>query len=154
VASYFIDTSALAKLYVKEPGSERMLDLVRSEEAPAIAILSVTQVELRSAVRKRQRAGDLTVDETEKIVERFNQHAQNLYERVSLNDPLIEAALSLVDRHALRAYDALQLAGCLEWKRLGAVAPSFVCSDKALLLAARTEGLATLDPTAGDKKVR
>lgn len=87
------------------------------------------------------------------MVERFTRHFESRYERVCVTDPLVETASALVDRHALRAYDALQPGGCLDWKRTGVTDPVFVCSDKSLLAAAIAEGLATLDPT-GNKKVR
>jgi predicted nucleic acid-binding protein len=66
-----------------------------------------------------------------------------------LNDQLIDLATSLVNRNALRAYDAVQLAGCLMLKE-NAISdePSFVCSDQRLLQAAENEGLACLDPTS------
>lgn len=59
MALYYLDTSALVKLYVRESGTERMLRLTTGSEAPQFAILSVARVELYSAVRRRERAGDL-----------------------------------------------------------------------------------------------
>lgn len=65
-----------------------------------------------------------------------------------MNDALIDVATGLVDRHALRAYDAVQLAGCIALKANAAGdEPIFVCSDRRLVEAAEAEGLSSLDPT-------
>ena len=51
-------------------------------------------------------------------------------------------------RHPLRAYDAIQLAGCLALGSRMTERPSFVCSDHRLLRAAEGEGFTALDPAA------
>jgi hypothetical protein len=67
--------------------------------------------------------------------------------RQAVNDAVIDAALEMIDRYALRAYDAVQLAGCLVICGTVAEALTFVCSDHRLLEAARSEQLKVLDPT-------
>jgi predicted nucleic acid-binding protein len=52
----------------------------------------------------------------------------------------------MIDRYPLRAYDAVQLAGCLVLSAIEDL--TFVCSDLQLLEAARSEQLSVLDPTA------
>jgi hypothetical protein len=54
----------------------------------------------------------------------------------------------MVDRYALRAYDAMQLAGCLVLCSMTAETFTFVCSDHRLLEAAQSEQLRVLDPAA------
>ena len=68
--------------------------------------------------------------------------------RQSVSDPVIDLACGLVESHPLRAYDALQLAGCLVLKTAAPEAPVFVCADQQLLEAAETEGLMWLDPAS------
>ena len=62
---------------------------------------------------------------------------------------LVERAADLAEAHALRAYDALQLAAALEidahLKSVGA-AITLVSADGALNTAAIAEGLAVDDP--------
>ncbi|HEY9084525.1 MAG TPA: type II toxin-antitoxin system VapC family toxin [Candidatus Tyrphobacter sp.] len=153
MAAYFVDTSALVKLYVREPGTAEMLQIVGSEETHALALASVTPLELRSAVRRRERAGDLSSEVASQILERFTAQFETRFERVPVNEPLVEQALGLVDRHGLRAYDAVQLAACLQWKSSGMAGdPIFACADGALLAAARAEGVATLNPAESAKK--
>jgi predicted nucleic acid-binding protein len=67
-----------------------------------------------------------------------------------INDFVLDVASALVDRHALRAYDAIQLAGYVALRgSTGTDVPVFVCSDHALLEAARLEGIPILDPASG-----
>ena len=66
-----------------------------------------------------------------------------------LGSPEGDGALEMIDRYALRAYEAVQLAGCLALKGAGGMeVPTFVCSDQQLLKAARSELFPILDPCA------
>jgi uncharacterized protein len=145
---YYLDTSALVKLYVREPGSDRLLRLAARANNHRFAVLALSQVEMHSAIRRRQREGDIDPEVADQLLSQFEQHLESRFIKQILNDQLIDLATSLVNRNALRAYDAVQLAGCLILKD-NAVndEPSFVCSDQRLLQAAENEGLACLDPT-------
>jgi len=145
---YFLDTSALVKLYVQEPGTDRLLQLVNKSSEDRFAVLSLSVVEARSAIRRRQRTGDIDEDAAKSILDSLQKHMESKFLQQLVNAALIETALEMVDRYALRAYDAIQLAGCLI---LGATARrpvTFVCSDRQLLEAARSESVIVLDPTA------
>ena len=56
---HYLETSALAKLYIDEPGTELMIGLADPAAGHQFAILALAEVEFRSAVRRRERAGDL-----------------------------------------------------------------------------------------------
>jgi uncharacterized protein len=144
---YFLDTSALVKLYVREVGTERLLRLADRATSNRLAVLALAQVEIHSAVRRRERAGDIDVSIASLILDNLDHDMQGRFLRQTLNDPVLDMACALVDRHFLRAYDAIQLAGCLSMKvAAGADALVFVCSDRRLLQAAVLEGLSTLNP--------
>ena len=148
MALYYLETSALVKLYVREPGSERMLGLATGPAAHRFAILAVAQAEFHSAIRRRQRAGDLDATTAADLLERFDLHLRTRFLRQSMSDPVLDLACGLTELHPLRAYDALQLAGCLILKTAAPETPVFVCADQQLLQAAETEGLMWLDPAA------
>lgn len=147
MALLYLETSALVKLYVREPGSQRMLQLANAPEAHRLALSAVAQVELHSAVRRRQRAGDLDTVAARQLLEQFDLHLKSLFLRQGVNDTVLDLACGLIERHPLRAYDALQLAGCLVLKTAAPETPVFVCADQDLLRAAEAEGLASIDPT-------
>ena len=148
LALYFLDTSALVKLYVQEPGTDRLLPLVSDQPDNRFAVLAISVVEVRSAIRRRQRAGDIDASAAATILESVQHHLETRFIRQAINDTVIDTALEMVDRYALRAYDAVQLAGCLVLRTLSTEAFTFVCSDHRLLEAARSEQLKVLDPVA------
>ena len=145
---YYLETSALVKLYIREPGSERLLRLAARVNNHRFVVLALSRVEMHSAIRRRQREGDIDTAIADRLLSQFEQHLESRFIRQVLNDQLIDLATSLVKRNALRAHDSVQLAGCLMLKENSAAdEPSFVCSDQHLLQAAVNEGLACLDPT-------
>ena len=86
-------------------------------------------------------------DAAERAVESFNERFRIDVFRHAVDDRTLDLACVLVHRHALRAYDAVQLAACLFLLRLGARDDlTFISADRRLLTAARSEGLAVLNP--------
>lgn len=147
MALYYLETSALVKLYVREAGTDQLLQLANNTAENRFAVLTLSQVEFRSAIRRRQRAGDIDPKVGSLILDRFQQHIETRFLHQVLTDAVLDGASELIDRYALRAYDAIQLAGCLALKStVGAEPLAFVCSDQQLLEAARSELLSILDP--------
>ena len=144
---YYLDTSALVKLYVREPGTERLLSLADRASESRLAILALAQVELRSAVRRRERSGEIPAAVAAQLLEVFKRHIEARFITQAVTDFVLDLASVLVDRYALRAFDAVQLAGYLALKSsAGSDVPVFVCSDRELLNAAAQEGIPILDP--------
>lgn len=134
------------KLYVYEPGSEFMVRLAAQAGRARLSVLTLTAVELRSAVRRRQRVGDYTDAVADKLLRQFAVHlSRGVFVRQPLTDIVLDSAMDLLDRHPLRAADAIQLAGCAVLK-LAALNPIFVCADVELVSAAAAEGLAVINP--------
>jgi predicted nucleic acid-binding protein len=148
VALYYLETSALVKLYVYESGTERLVDIAASNSGNRFAILSLAQVEFRSAIRRQQRGGEISKFDADALIDSFREHAEGRFLVQPFTDSLLDVALALIDGYPLRGFDAIQLAGYLMLRSIsGAEEPVFVCADKALLSAARNEGCPILDPT-------
>lgn len=147
MALYYLETSALVKLYVYEDGTERLLSLTASDAGHRFAILSLAQVEFHAAIRRRQRGGELAASAADDLIESFRQHSEGRFLMQPFSDSLLDVALELIDGYALRGYDSMQLAGYLMLRSIsGAEEPIFVCADQALLKAARNEGCRAWDP--------
>lgn len=147
MAVYYLETSALVKLYVYEPGTERLLALTAGDAGHRFAILSIAQVEFRSAIRRRQRGGEIPASVANELIESFRRHAEGKFLIQPFSDTLLDVALALIDGYALRGFDAIQLAGYLLLRSTsGTEEPVFVCADNALLSTARNEGCTVLDP--------
>jgi predicted nucleic acid-binding protein len=147
LALYYLETSALVKLYVFELGTERLLGLAANDARNRFAILSSAQVEFRAAIRRRQRNGEIADYAADEVIESFRRHSEGKFLIQSFSDSVLDIALVLVDSYALKGYDAVQLAGyLLQRSILGSEESTFVCADKVLLSAARNEGCPILDP--------
>lgn len=143
---YYLETSALVKLYILEAGSDRLLRIAKNLEN-RLAILSLSPVEVRSAIRRRERAGDIDSKVAALVLDQMTQHLTARFIQQDLDTKVLAVSFDLIDRYALRAYDAVQLAGCITFIREADPQPvTLVCSDIALLEAARSESLIILDP--------
>ena len=146
MASLYLDTSALIKLYIEEEGTPAMLRLAEDLDGDRMTILDIALVETRSAVRRRERQGDISGPDANRVLNQFEEDASVLYLVQPSSSAVIEDAVRLIDLYPLRAYDALQLAGALA-ARQGAGSPlTFVSADFDLCEAAGFEGLAVLNP--------
>ena len=146
MASFYFDTSALLKLYVEEEGTAKMLSLARGDEANRLIILDLTAVEARSAIRRREREDDISGSDASLILKQIEEDRSSIFLIQPSGSEVIEEAARLLDRHPLKAYDAIQLAGCLA-ACYGVPPPvTFVCADVRLCHAAQLEGLSVLNP--------
>ena len=153
MAVYYLDTSALVKLYVQELGTDVVLSLTSDLENDQLAILDLARVEFRAALRRRERASDIDSAQAFHILSQFDEHLSELYLTQPCNSSVVEEAARLLDHHALRAYDALQLAGAMVLQGNGLLDMVFVCADKDLVKAAKTEGLTVINPEARETEL-
>jgi predicted nucleic acid-binding protein len=145
---YYLDSSALVKLYIREVGTERMLALAGRKAGHQLTVLSLAQVEVRSAFRKRQRAGEMSGRLADELLGAFQRHLESRFVRQALTDAILDLACELLDRHKLTSFDALQLAGYFAVKvAAGREVPALVSADRELLVAAQAEGIPVVDPS-------
>lgn len=148
MANVYLDTSALVKLYVEEEGTERVVGLTEDLDSVRAVILDVTLLESLSAVRRREREGDIAAADTDRILKQIEEDASLSFVVQPSTSAVIEEAARLIDRHLLRTYDAIQLAGCLVVRR-GLPGPlTFVCADARLCEAATLEGVPVINPVS------
>ncbi len=137
----YLDTSALAKLYVPESGSDEMDDALVGRRDVVVSDLAVT--ELVSAVARRVREGDLVAAHARRIYQRvLSDVGGGEFRRVEITASTHREAERLLmgvgRRVPLRAADALHLAmAALAGVRV------LVTFDRGMRAAA--EALGTLD---------
>lgn len=134
----FVDSSALAKRYVREEGSETMAAML--VEFP-LATSRLTEVEIASALARRAREEVLTGAGLEGALAALRRDIASIYV-VELSAAVSARAIDLLGRHALRAGDAIQLAAALHLRDLARVSVAFLAFDERLNAAATIEGLA------------
>ena len=133
----YLDASALVKLYVEEPGSEAVA--ARVERAEAVVTVWVIDAEARGALARHRREGALTVPALRRAVRQLDGE-WGTYNLVDVRNPVVRRAETLAERHALRGYDAVQLAAALDVRDAGAEI-EFACYDGRLARAASRERL-------------
>lgn len=150
MADYFFDSSAVVKLYVSEAGTAWLKSLTARHTQHSFFIARITDVEVVSALARRGRAGSLTAIDVQAALAQFNLDLTQLYHHIEIDRMLIQSAMALAEIHALRGYDAVQLAAALkvynERLAAGLSSPLLVSADTALNDAAMIEGLNVDDP--------
>ncbi|HKA29949.1 MAG TPA: type II toxin-antitoxin system VapC family toxin [Candidatus Binatia bacterium] len=137
----YLDTSALVKLYVTEDGSHEVKSWVAA--ASAIFTASITYAETRAALAQSWRAGALSQSDLRRAVMEFDA-AWKGYAVVEVSEALVLRAGGLAEEHALRGYDAVQLAAALD-ARPSSSEHVFASFDLDLNAAAAREGLRLAD---------
>lgn len=143
---YFLEATAFAALFVREPATESLIRLMESVEDNSKLISAVTPLEIYAAVRRRERAGDIGPEDAALALDSLRMEAARLVQQ-PLNPAVLEAARQLLDRTSLRWTQALQLATALSAREMFQDTEIVVVSSSAPILeAARSEGFRTLDP--------
>jgi uncharacterized protein len=146
VTEYFLDTSALAKRYINETGSNWIRNLVNPSSGNILTICDLTPIELFSLIERRLREKRLDSVTAATLQTGFLKHYQNEYLSVILEQPILIQARNLVTKYPLRPPDAIQLACALEATNSLGVPITFLCADNDLLSAAVAEGFAVDNP--------
>jgi uncharacterized protein len=111
-AGIYLDSSALAKIYVPEAESEKLDRFLRGRRDLMISELAITEV--LSAVARRKRGGLLNVDQASEIRNAVLEDAESgSFDRLELNPAVHREAERLlfgIDSVPLRTLDALHVA--------------------------------------------
>ena len=134
----YLDTSALVKLYVREPETAELSAFVR-RHAPPLPFSSLHELELTHALERRREEGDLSSVDVSRITAALEKDlAGGVLARPDADWPgTFARAIHLLRQHrGLRSLDALQIGHARE---SGAV--WFVTYDRRQGKAAAAEGL-------------
>ena len=129
----FFDSSALAKRYVEEKGSERVQAILSSASTLAVSVVCIP--EIVSAMCRRRRERKLSTEEYQ------NAKASLLSDIddatiIGITQEVIAQAVALLEQFSLRGADALHVACASEWST-----DLFVSADNRQCAAARAHGL-------------
>lgn len=146
MSCYFLESTAFAKLFVQEPGTEALIRLMEAVEDNRKLIAASAPLEVYSAIRRRARAGGLGPEDANAALEILRIEAARMVQE-PLNPAVLEAARQLLDRTELRWPDALQLGAAIVAREMfQGTEIIFVSASQHLLDAARCEGFNVLDP--------
>ena len=134
----YLDTSALVKLYIDEPGSKEVKAAV--EAARIVSTSRIAYVEARAGFARKFREGELTREEHDQMVKDLEEDWEN-YFIMEVSEGVVKLGGELAERHPLRGFDAIHLASSLLLRDRTRLDVSFSCFDERLKSAAQAEGL-------------
>ena len=129
----FFDSSAFAKRFVDEAGSEIAEALCGSADALGLSVICLP--EIVSALNRLLRERKLTASQYRQAKRRLLDDVRDA-DIVQLTAPVVGTAIRVLETSPVRAMDALHIACALEWG-----ADVFVSADKRQMAAAKRAGI-------------
>ena len=131
----FFDSSAFAKRYVEEAGSQSVDALCAGATELALSLVGIP--EIISALNRRVREGGLSRQQYGEAKRRLCEDVEDAA-IVNLTPPVLSTCTAILEDSSVRAVDALHVACAVAWE-----AELFVSADKRQVSAARKAGLQT-----------
>jgi len=139
----YLDSSALVKRYVKEPGSREMKRLFGGGEA--LLVSAIGWAECLAALSRKRHDGTLSVRSHDRACEALSDEWKSMNE-IAVTSEIHQSVRDLLSQTPLRGMDAIHLASALWAERRLEESLPFYCSDRKLAAAARALGFAVVDP--------
>jgi len=139
----YIDSSALVKRYVAEPGSESIDRLLA--EHPYAATSRLAYPEILSALNRKRILGEFSSRVFGDLLKAFESDWGKLFV-LELDDSLLPTIRQTIRKHSIRGADAVHLASAMWLRSTLKEDVIFACSDRKLLDAARGERLVAFEP--------
>jgi len=146
VSFYFLEATAFARLFVREPGTDALIRLMESVEDNRKLISAATPLEIYAAIRRKERAGQIGTEAAATVLDLLRAESARMVQQ-PVNPGVLEAARQLLDRTALRWPEALQLGAALAARDMfPGTEITFITASAPLEEAAKISGLDTLNP--------
>jgi len=129
----FFDSSAFAKRYIEEPGSEKVEDLCA--QATELGVSLICLPEVISGLCRLSRDSILTRNQYEVTKRALLKDFEDITV-CNITPAVIGQTIHILETNTLRTLDALHIGCALEWK-----AEVFVSSDLRQISAAKKIGL-------------
>jgi uncharacterized protein len=129
----FFDSSALAKRYIEEKGSDRLQAIISSASALGVSVICIP--ELISALCRRRRETRLSSRQYREAKAAVFADIEDA-SVIGISEEVIARSVELLEHFPLRSADALHIACAAEWS-----AELFVSADERQARAARAHGL-------------
>jgi predicted nucleic acid-binding protein len=139
----YFDSSALVKRYVEETGTNSVKSILSTGEE--IATSKLTYPEILSALMRKNRAGEIAKKLLQDIVARFERDWYHILV-LEFHNELLQIVKFLIEKHPIKAADAVHLSSALWLKLSSKIDVTFVASDLNLLKAAQAEKLQIINP--------
>ena len=132
----FFDSSALAKRYIEEPGSDKVEKIC--SEATILGVSSICLPEIISALCRLRWRSTITEGQYETAKQALLKDLEDAL-ICNITPLVIRQSIHILETNIVRTLDALHIGCALEWK-----AEVFVSSDIKQISAVRNSGLKVL----------
>lgn len=139
----YLDTSAIVKKYVPEPGSAEVIDAIGRAQSAGTALIA--RAEVAAAFGKAVRTGLLRAMDGESCLRAFRKDWSDYYV-CEVTKAVVTRAESFAWTHHLRGYDAVHLAAACLWQDDLGQRVTLATFDVSLWRVAETAGLLTYPP--------
>ena len=129
----FMDSSALAKRYINEPGSAQVEEIFSTASSVAVSVICLP--EIISGLSRLRREGRLSPRQYSESKRALIQDVEDSV-IIPITEQVIARAVELLERWPLRSSDALHVACAAEWG-----ADLFASADSRQCKAAHSYGL-------------
>jgi len=131
----YFDSSAYAKRFIEESGSQRVDDICRQASEVGLSIICLP--EILSALNRRVREKSISKEQYTLAKKRLSKEVSDM-EIINITPQVVSKSGLLLEKHPLRAMDAMHIACAIEWH-----ADLFVTSDRRQQMAAKKSKLRT-----------
>ncbi len=131
----YLDSSAFAKRFIEEPGSEQVDAVCGEATELGLSVLCVP--EIVSALNRRRREHALARGQYDSAKRYLLEDVRDA-DIIHMTPAVVLSCVRVLEASPLRTLDALHVASALEWG-----ADLFVSADKRQVAAAKRAGLAT-----------
>ena len=128
----FLDTSALAKRYIQEPGSEELEDFFLGS-VKVVVVSTLALPEFAAALGRRVRDGEISQESAAEALSELDKDWRHLFIKIPLTEDVALSASSLAIQYPLKGADAVHLASAI-----ASDVTLFIASDKQLLKVSAT----------------
>jgi len=130
--NFFLDTSSLVKIYHKELGSDKIIELYQSSEQLLISELAI--IELYSTFHRKFREKEISLQTLNILLEKFEDDIDFRYSVLKFSSLIFDNARDFLRRvgtkYGLRTLDSIQFAFFSTYCEKEDI---FVCFDKKFL---------------------
>lgn len=143
---YYFDTSALVKIYHREHGTSKVLDIYDNVDN-SIQISELGRVEFLSTIHRKYREKEFSSETLDALICKFYDDTDSRYEVLQLSSLITDEAEALIQKFAkkysLKTLDSIQFAFFNVYCENDAI---FVCSDAKFCKIIEKEGFQVLIP--------
>lgn len=127
------DSSAFAKRYIEETGSQTVEEILQNTEELGLSVICLP--EIISAMNRRRREEIISLEDYAQIKDYLVEDIKDVI-LLDLTPSVIAKSITLLENNVLRAMDSLHVACAVVWQ-----ADLFVSADQRQISAAKWAGL-------------